>query len=196
MIRINLLPWRDSRLKSMKRLFVFQLLFCLLFPCLAIAAYRFVEQDRLTAKRQLVGAFRQANQPVLKKIEMLESGAYRSENPKLKQQRLIHVINQKNKLPAILALLTKQKRTGQFKQLSIDHQALKITYVGADVNDSLALFQLLNSYSEFCDVSFAPTTSVSEPEEPASYPNTSAKPHHHGKINYEFNASLCDFSND
>ena len=197
MICINLLPWRESRLKKMKRIALCQLASAIVFLCLIVATYCFWEQERLVIKRQSVSDFRQLNQQVLKKIESLDSDSYGLNKLNVRHLHLINVIHQKNKLPAILALLTARKRTGQFTQLFVSQQSLKITYAGAEVDDSLALFQLLNSYSGICEVSFAPATSADykrqvDQQGLLNQQIQGRKHFHQDEVSYEFNASLCD----
>ena len=189
MICINLLPWRESKLKQLRKKLVLQLLVTVLFPCLATTLYRNFEQARVMEKNQSILAIKQLNQQVLIKIESLNSGLLNSENNQAKHQHLIHIINQKNRLPEILAFLTREKRTGQINELLLDHQTLKITYASNELNDTLALFQLLNSHPAFCHVSY----------EPAQFSKILKDTQQQGALsqnwaNYEFNASLCDIA--
>ena len=189
MICINLLPWRESKLKKMKKILLCQLLVIIISPCMAVGAYLVVETAKLTSKSKLIKDYRMVNQQVLTKVESLNSDLYFSREQKRRRQHLIHIIKQKNQLPDILEMLTREKRTGQVNQLLLDHQSLKINYSTADVDDKLSLFQLLNSNPSFCHISFDPvgTTTIQK----NAIDDIAI---HKDIINYEFNAKLCDIS--
>ena len=182
MIRMNLLPWRETKIRKMRRVLILQLLLAVIFPSLAVAAYRIIETSRLTHKIQSIEAYRQVNQPVLIKIERLDAGFYLSGIQQLKHQRLKHIINQRNKLPGILEMLTAQERKGRINKLVLDHHSLKIIYSTSGIDDTLPLFQLLNSYPLFCQVSFDPVAGQAIPAQSADT----------GGSSYELNAKLCD----
>ncbi len=182
MICINLLPWRESKLKKMQRILFYQLLLIIITPCIAVGGYRVIEIAKLEAKIQSVQAYRLVNQQVLIKVESLSSDSHFSDEEKARRKNLIHMINQKNRLPGILEMLSRENRMGYINQLTLDHQTLKMKYSTSDADDSLALFQLLNSYPSFCDVSFAPV-------EPGLLSN---KEKHEYISSYEYNAKLCD----
>ena len=122
------------------------------------------------------------NQQVLTKIERLDSGSYFSAEQQARRAHLIHIINRKNQLPAILEMLASQKRTGQINRLLLDHQSVEINYSTADVQDKLSLFQLLNSYPSFCHVSFD-AADFNPMKEISSTSDI---------LNYVFKAKLCD----
>ena len=182
MICINLLPWRESKLNKMKRILLMQLLLAITFPCVTVAAYRMIEATRITIKSQSLNAYRQANQQVLNKIDSLSSDYQFSEIQQHKRQQFIQIINQKNKLPDILAKLTSQKRAGQVNQLALDYRSVKIIYSTTETDDVLPFFQLLNSYPSFCHVSY---DSIGAKVKPKDSVQTDT-------ANYELNAKLCD----
>lgn len=182
MISINLLPWRDSRVTRFRRILFCQLLLAVLLPTLAVAAYTMFETERIAQRLQSMEAYRSANRAVLAKIEMIDSGLQESGRPRLRHRRLVTMINEKNRLPGILEMLTRQPRTGRITKITLDHHRLKITYVTGRVDDSLLLFQLVNSDSALCDVSLDPVVVPSNQKQ-------SVDP---GVSSYELNAKLCD----
>lgn len=181
MISINLLPWRKLILIKKRRNLLYQLLAATLFPALAVTAYCMIETHRLSNRVHSMEAYRSANQRVLTKIERIDSVIQDSSKQQSKHRQMVRIIHLRNRLPGILEMLTSQKRNGRINKLVLDEHSLKISYFTDQLDDTLALFQLLNSYPLLCDVSFDPVGMPSEQNKTAA-----------GASRYELNAKLCD----
>lgn len=196
MICINLLPWRESKLAKIKKLLLCQLCMTIFASCIAVYACRSVLIDVVAAKRGAVKAYRQANQPVLRKVESLNTALLNTAEQDATWQRINQIINQKNRLPAILEKLTSERRAGTLSRLAVDQKHLNLEYSSADIDDTLSLFDLLNSHDSFCHVSFNPlgTTRIKPGNENKNMSGSEIRAD--DILRYEFEAKLCDIRPD
>ena len=156
MIAINLLPWREKKLKTKIRNIFAQTL-GLLSLTLILSGFLWAKNVS-SIENQLANlkSLKADNGDVFAQLEDFQS----SQRVYLEQQQRTEKINQliseRQIIPTLLGLLENKKLSFQVDHLLINHKVIRLKGNNISSSSVLSLLNTLREESEFCQVTFTP----------------------------------------
>ena len=167
MVTINLLPWRETKLKKTYRRFIVQSLVLLSFTLVLSGLLWAKNTNLIDSQRAALKVLRTDNYEIFSELEHFHA----AQQKYLKQQQRTKTINQligeRQSIPQLLATLGNKKWPFQVNYLLVDHDGIKLKGADASTDSVLSQLNILREESVFCQVIFTPfesnqTTSIIE----------------------------------
>ncbi len=157
MVYINLLPWRESRLKKQRLYFFVQLAIAVCLPLLVCAVIGLYQHQKVKARVAEIETIETTNQPLIAEINDFEvqKTSYQSQRPKI--HRINRLLESRFNIPELLLFLQQQNLDlFEVNFLSISQKAFKLKATDSSSTRALSLLKNLRSESNFCQVRFMP----------------------------------------
>ena len=159
MIYINLLPWREYRLKQRRLQFFIQVMavICLsLVVCVAVGFHHGrIVQDKLVEMDKL----KLENQQLIDEMQNFQIRKQSYQRQQTTIERVNHFVDSRRAIPDLLLFLQKQKPAFDIIHLLINQHTFKLKVVDSSPVSALSLLNKLRNQFNFCQVRFIPDDS-------------------------------------